>query len=135
MKLNKLTYLSTVILLSSSLVSCEDFLDKEPPSYVVPEDYYSAEDQIQAVANKFYPDVLPSHGNWSYGTFGTDNNTDNQAGFTADNKYATGQWKVALENDNWAWTNIRNINYSLNTILEIMKQERLPAQTQTSANI
>ena len=59
MKLNKLTYLSTVILLSSSLVSCEDFLDKEPPSYVVPEDYYSAEDQIQAVANKFYPDVLP----------------------------------------------------------------------------
>ena len=118
MKLNKLTYLSTVILLSSSLVSCEDFLDKEPPSYVVPEDYYSAEDQIQAVANKFYPDVLPSHGNWSYGTFGTDNNTDNQAGFTADNKYATGQWKVALENDNWAWTNIRNINYSLNTILE-----------------
>ncbi|MBV8040301.1 RagB/SusD family nutrient uptake outer membrane protein [Bacteroides sp. AN502] len=118
MKLNKLTYLSTVILLSSSLVSCEDFLDKEPPSYVVPEDYYSAEDQIQAVANKFYPDVLPSHGNWSYGTFGTDNNTDNQAGFTADNKYATGQWKVALENGNWAWTNIRNINYSLNTIVE-----------------
>ena len=99
MKLNKLTYLSTVILLSSSLVSCEDFLDKEPPSYVVPEDYYSAEDQIQAVANKFYPDVLPSHGNWSYGTFGTDNNTDNQAGFTADNKYAT----MLLANGKWHW--------------------------------
>ena len=118
MKLNKLTYFSTVLLLSSSLISCEDFLDKEPPSYAVSEDYYLAEDQLQAVANKFYSDgLLPSHGNWSYGTFGTDNNTDNQAGFTADNKYTTGQWKVSLENGNWAWTNIRNINYSLNTIL------------------
>lgn len=117
MKLYKITYLSAILVLTSSLISCEDFLDKEPPSYVVPEDYYSAEDQIQAVANKFYANVLPSHEQWSYGTFALDENTDNQAGLSADNKYALGQWKVGLENDNWAWTNIRNINYSLNTIL------------------
>ena len=125
MKRNRFIYISTALLLSSSMVSCEDFLDKEPPSYAVPEDYYLAEDQLQAVANKFYPDVLPSHGNWSYGTFGTDNNTDNQAGFTADNKYADGQWKVSLDNDNWAWTNIRNINYSLNTILNNYNQKKI----------
>ena len=125
MKRNRFIYISTALLLSSSMVSCEDFLDKEPPSYAVPEDYYLAEDQLQAVANKFYPDVLPSHGNWSYGTFGTDNNTDNQAGFTADNKYADGQWKVSLDNGNWAWTNIRNINYSLNTILNNYNQKKI----------
>lgn len=106
-----------IAIFATALVSCEDFLDKEPPSYVVPEDYYQTEDQLQAVCNKFYPDVLPSHGGWSYGTFGTDNNTDNQAGLSADGKYATGQWLVGLNNDNWAWTNIRNINYSINTIL------------------
>lgn len=117
MKLYKKTCLSTILVLVLSLISCEDFLDKEPPSYVVPEDYYSAEDQIQAVANKFYANVLPSHENWSYGTFALDENTDNQAGLSADNKYATGQWKVGLENSNWAWGSIRNINYSLNAIL------------------
>ena len=113
----KLKYISFA-LLATALVSCEDFLDKQPPSYVIPEDYYQSEDQLQAVCNKFYADVLPSHGNWNYGTFGNDNNTDNQAGLSADGKYATGQWLVGLDdNDNWKWENIRNINYSLNTVL------------------
>ena len=113
----KLKYIS-IALLATALVSCEDFLDKQPPSYVIPEDYYQSEDQLQAVCNKFYADVLPSHGNWNYGTFGNDNNTDNQAGLSADGKYATGQWLVGLDdNDNWKWENIRNINYSLNTVL------------------
>lgn len=113
----KLKYIS-IALLATTLVSCEDFLDKQPPSYVIPEDYYQTEDQLQAVCNKFYADVLPSHGSWSYGTFGNDNNTDNQTGLSADGKYATGQWLVGLDDsDNWSWTNIRNINYSINTIL------------------
>lgn len=106
------------VMLAALAVSCEDYLDKEPPSYVVPEDYYQSEDQLQAAANKFYPDVLPSHSNWSYGRFGDDNNTDNQSGTSADNKYAVDQWRVGMTNDNWAWTNIRNINYTLNTVLE-----------------
>lgn len=123
MKRNKLIYLSTILFLSLPFFSCEDFLNKEPLSYVVPEDYYQTEDQIQAVANKFYADVLPSHGGWSYGTFGIDNNTDNQAGFYADGKYAKGQWKVGLDNGNWAWGNIRNINYSLRAILDNYNQK------------
>lgn len=31
---------TSALLLSAALASCEDFLDKEPPSYAVPEDYY-----------------------------------------------------------------------------------------------
>lgn len=125
MKLNKLTYISAVALLSATMVSCEDFLDKEPPSYVVPEDYFQAEDQIQAIANNLYAGILPSHGNWSYGTFAIDNGTDNQASLWADNKYTRDQWKVGFDNGNWAWGNIRNINYSLNTTLGYYSQKKI----------
>lgn len=114
----KFIYMALIANMSLSMISCEDFLDKEPPSYVVPEDYYTSESQIQAIANALYSGILPSHSQWSYGTFGTDENTDNQTGISADNKYATGQWKVSFENSNWSWNNVRNINYSLNVILQ-----------------
>ena len=95
------------------LSSCEDFLDKEPLSSVVPTEYYKDEAQIQAAVNQLYTAVLPSHTNWSFGIFGLDSGTDNQVGFDPEIKYTKGQWKVALENDNWNWENIHNINYSL----------------------
>ena len=106
-------------------VSCSDFLDLEPPSYVVPEDYYQSEDQVQAAVNQFYAEddddddaILPSHDQWGYGTFASDNHTDNQAGFSADGKYGTGLWLVGTTNGEWNWNAIRNVNYTLNTILE-----------------
>lgn len=108
---------AAAMLLGGTLVSCSDFLDKEPPSYIVPGDYYKTAEQVQAVANRFYQDVLPSHSGWGYGTFGTDDGTDNQADMWGETMYAKGQWKVGQTNGNWAWGNIRNINYQLNTIL------------------
>jgi len=44
-----------------ALMSCQDFLEKEPPSYLTPEGYYTSDDQVQAVVNKLYTDILPSH--------------------------------------------------------------------------
>lgn len=116
MKLN-IQLCAAALLLGGAFASCDDFLDKEPPSYIVPSDYYTAEDQVLAIANQFYQDVLPAHSGWGYGTFGTDDNTDNQAGMGASSKYAKGQWKVGQTNGNWAWGNIRNINYQLNAIM------------------
>ncbi len=98
-------------------MSCEKFLDKEPPSYIVPEDYYRSEDQVLAVVNKFYPDILPSHGG-NYGLFAVDNHTDNQVGMSGNSKYAKRQWRVGMNNDNWSWENIRDLNYQLNMIME-----------------
>lgn len=109
-------YLLPAALLSLVATSCSDLLDQEPPSYIVPEDYYKTEDQVQACANAFYTDVLPSHSG-NYGLYAGDANTDNQAGLNADGKYADGQWKTGLSNGNWSWSLIRNINYQLNTIL------------------
>ena len=106
----------TLALCGVMLLSCEDLLDQQPPSYIVPEDYYKAEDQVEACVNQFYVDVLPSHSG-NYGIYGQDGGTDNQASPSADNKYAVGQWKVGMNNGEWAWGTIRNINYQLNTIL------------------
>lgn len=115
MKLYKIQIIVAVF--SAALVSCDDYLKQDPPSYLTPETFYSSESQVQAVANQFYQDVLPGHGGWNYGTYTNDNNTDNQVSWSPDNKFGTGLWKTGNTNDNWSWTNIRNINYQLNEIL------------------
>nr|WP_186972512.1 RagB/SusD family nutrient uptake outer membrane protein [Bacteroides intestinalis] len=120
MKVNIKSYIKRVLplfIVGATLTACEDFLDKQPPSYIVPEDYYRSEDQVLASANKFYTDLLPSHGG-NYGTFQSDVHTDNQAGRSGDSKYAVGQWKVGIDNGNWSWSAVRDINYQLGTILD-----------------
>lgn len=112
---NNIKQIFFAALISGALISCEDFLQKEPPSYVTPEDYYTSDDQIQAVANKFYTDLLPSHSGF-YGIFQWDRHTDNQADLGADGKYADGQWRVGMDNGEWAWGSIRELNYQINTV-------------------
>lgn len=107
------------------LASCEDFLDKEPPSYAIPEDYYRSEDQIQAAANAFYTDIVPN----LQGAF-SDDYTDIQAGLSANGMYAEGQWRVGLDNGNWDWTLVRNINYSLNTSVQRYKNGEVKGSPQ-----
>lgn len=50
-----------VILLGLSSTSCDDYLDREPQSQVAPERYFSEAAQLQAYADKYYADILPSH--------------------------------------------------------------------------
>lgn len=115
MKLYKIHILA--LAMSVGLVSCNDYLKQDPPSYLTPESFYSTESQVQAVANQFYQDVLPGHGGWNYGTYTNDNNTDNQTSWSPDNKFGTGLYKTSNTNGDWSWSNIRNINYQLNQIL------------------
>ena len=133
MKVNIKSYIKRVLplfIVGATLTACEDFLDKQPPSYIVPEDYYRSEDQVLASANKFYTDLLPSHGG-NYGTFQSDVHTDNQAGRSGDSKYAVGQWKVGIDNGNWSWSAVRDINYQLGTILD--RYEKYPVLIKTFA--
>lgn len=127
MKTYKLKYI-VLMLFTVTTMSCEDFLDKEPPSYAIPEDYYQTEDQVQAAVNSFYVDILPSHDLYGYGIFDNDNNTDNQTGFSAATKYTVGQWKVGNDNGSWYWNTIRNLNYTINTVLDHYTNNEISGQ-------
>ena len=77
MKLYKSSFIA--LALAAGVTSCTDYLEQEPPSSLTPENFYTSEDQVQAVANRFYQDIMPGHGGWDYGTYTNDNNTDVQA--------------------------------------------------------
>ena len=109
--------LIAALALTAGMASCTDWLEQEPPSYLTPESYFTDATQVQAAVDWFYT-VMITHGNWSYGVYGNDNETDNQADWNPDNKYGTGLWQTSLTNGNWNWDNIRNINYQLRTIVD-----------------
>lgn len=118
MKKSKLYIVLLVVSLAGVFTACDDFLDREPLSSASPEIYFTDASQLESYANQMYADILPSHGNWSYGTFGYDNNTDNQAGSVASTRFADGLWKVPnSEGDNWKFTQIYRCNYFLSNVL------------------
>ncbi|MEO2070276.1 MAG: RagB/SusD family nutrient uptake outer membrane protein [Zunongwangia sp.] len=112
-------YINPLIILSVILlvVSCsDDFLERPPESEIIPEEYLYEESQLASYTVNLYG-ILPTHGNWSFGTFGIDADTDNMADMDYDNKYVPGQWRVPQTDGSWSFGNIYNINYFLNTVL------------------
>lgn len=112
-----------IVLLATALMggtsSCDDFLDKEPLSDVSPEIYFTDASQLESYVIRLYPDIITSHGNWSYGIFGNDNDTDNQAGATANDRFANGLWKVPnTEDSDWKFEQIYRCNFFLESVLE-----------------
>ncbi|WP_298552935.1 RagB/SusD family nutrient uptake outer membrane protein [uncultured Parabacteroides sp.] len=101
--------------------SCNDYLDQTPMSTISPENYLNEESQLEAYANGLYKDVLPSHGNWSYGTFGDDQHTDNQAYVNYNNRFLPGQWKTLqsqkTDDDPYKFKFIYSCNYFLENVL------------------
>lgn len=103
---------------SGVLVSCNDYLDKEPLSQVTPENYFTKESHLEAYANGRYTEVLPSSGNWSYGTYGGDLDTDNMVSLDYDGIYIPGEWRTPMaDGDNYTFTNINNINYFFDQVM------------------
>ena len=111
MKLYKISFIA--LALTIGVTSCNDYLEQEPPSFLTPENFYTSEDQVQVVANRFYQDILPGHGRWDYGTYTTDNNTDVQASRTPSAKFSKDLWRTKQDQSNWYWNNIRNVNFQL----------------------
>lgn len=99
------------------MVSCNDFLDKEPLSQITPDTYLLEESQLASYANKLYPDILPSHSDGSFGTFGQDMHTDNMANKTYDNRYVPGQWRVGQTGGSWSFDKIYSCNYFIQNVL------------------
>lgn len=104
----------------AGLTSCNDFLDLEPLDKVTPSTYLWTDKDLASYAIKGYD--FPAHEEkYNIGSWGNDNNTDNQASSGYNNKWIPGQWKVdesiKEDDDPWNFKKIRNANYFLETVM------------------
>lgn len=106
------------ISLTSLLVSCNDFLDREPMSSIPPESYFKNAEQLEAYTNNIYELVMPKFGGNSYGLYEGDKGTDNQVVVDAvPAKYDVGVWKVAQSGGSWNFETIYRCNYFFSNVL------------------
>lgn len=123
-------WLSLLIIVLAG-ASCKKMLDQEPESAITPDNYLNEESQLGAYAIARYG-ILPSHGQWTFGTFGIDANTDNMATTNIDNRYVPGLWRVGANGGDWEFSNIYQMNYFLNKVLPLWKDGKI---TGTESNI
>ncbi|MCH5318539.1 MAG: RagB/SusD family nutrient uptake outer membrane protein [Paramuribaculum sp.] len=114
-------YISALILGTSliGLSSCEDFLNEQPQSQLIPETFFSTADQLAAYAITFYGQ-FPVHDFYTYslGTFILDNGTDNQVGMSASTIWDPSNNRTPSgDGTYWDFTQIRNANYFFDQVL------------------
>jgi SusD family. len=115
--MNKLKYYLLPIAVLAFFGSCKkEFLDKEPISTITPESYLRDESHLAAYAIAQYG-VFPTHGQWDYGTFALDANTDNLAAFGYHSQYVPGELRTGQAGGAWDFSTIFKCNYFLNTVL------------------
>lgn len=90
------------------LTSCEDFLDRMPESELTGEGFFNSASELATYSVKYYT-MFPVSTGYDYGTFASDNGTDNQVGMSASTVYIPGEWRVG--SGAWDFGTIRQINY------------------------
>lgn len=104
--------------------SCNDFLDRAPLGTITPNEYLWSEEDLAAYTINGYS-VFPVLTGADAGTFATDNHTDNQAATSYDNRWVPGELRVSQTGGSWNFTNIRNCNYFLETVLPRWKAGKI----------
>lgn len=110
------------------MTSCSDFLDREPISSLIPENYFGTEADLAAYSVRMYGN-FPTHSdnNWQNGTFSFDNGTDNQAARSASSMWIPGEWKVPASGG-WSFTFIRNCNYFFDQVMPKYEARQITGQ-------
>lgn len=104
-----------IALASFMLQSCDDFLQRDPLDFGNDQAYLRNVDDMRAYTNTFYS-MFPGmkSGYWG-GVYADDNNSDNQAGPSANPLFYKGDKYTPLVRDShWNFENIRNLNYFIN---------------------
>ena len=114
-KINILTALLAI--LSIGLVSCSDFLDREPLDQLTPGGFFASEGDLAAYSINSYAFASIQPGQYGISTFGYDNGTDNQAGPSGSNIWVPGEKKVAASGGAWNFSSIRQANYFFDNVL------------------
>ena len=118
MKKNIIIVLVTMGLLSS----CDDFLQRTPLDFGSSVTYFNTSTDLRDAANNFY-ELFPGNNEpQKDGLFTVDNNSDNQCGGWSDSNFYPGSRVTPdLENSEWKFGDLREINYFIALIEERMK--------------
>ncbi len=131
--------LTLIVLAGAVPTACNDRLDMEPLSELSPESYLWREEQLASYVYRYYAaytaanteDVatggqVPSHmGNAGESFYHADDATDNVTTRTANDRFATGRWTVPQTGGFWNFTNIRALNYFIETVVPRYEQGQL----------
>lgn len=119
-------FLNAVLLLM--VLSCNDFLDREPQSSVLPEDYFNTTESLVTYVDGKYVYFLPNHGysnitGYNYGIFQHDAGTDNQVGSKPPNQFVD-LFTVGSGSGEWNFERI----YEANWFIEQVEDKLLKGQ-------
>lgn len=105
-----------ILALSGILMSCEDFLQRNPQDFGSEEAFFKDVMDLEYAANAYY-ELLPKFGTWAGGLYKDDENSDNQVSGSPNNLFYKGDKRHPdLANSQWKFTTIRNVNYAINEI-------------------
>ena len=113
-------YINGILLgaLALGFASCDDFLDREPLSSVIPENYFTSPSNLLAYTVNFYGGFRThSNNSWELGTFSDDNHTDNQAYTEYSSRFVPTQLTVPTHSGNWDFTTVRQINFFFDQVM------------------
>lgn len=114
---SSITKIIAVNTLLFAMVGCDDFLDVTPPSTISPEKYLWEESHLAAYTIKYYTNLDSYTGNPADSPYWSDICTDNAVGRNGDNKFMPGQIKVGSTGGSWSFTDIRPLNFYLETVV------------------
>lgn len=118
--------LSSVVSLALLLSSCDGFLDKRPESMLTPENYLTTEANLSSYIYGIYTNQFPTHGVYEWGTFQSDNNTDNMAYVTPSDIFAPGYWRVSESGGEYdSFGQLYQINYFLQVVTKLYGEGRI----------
>ena len=110
-------YICIFLAATTALSACNKFLDLKPESSLSPAQYLTTEDNVASYATDLY-NVLPVHGETSWGIWKNDAATDNMAYSDPSDIFAPGYWKVGQTGGSWSFTEIYRCNYFFDNVLE-----------------
>ncbi|MCC8153878.1 MAG: RagB/SusD family nutrient uptake outer membrane protein [Tannerellaceae bacterium] len=112
-----------MLFFTSGILSCNDFLDREPLSDITPELYFNDAEELGGYALKYYNKIFKTtHNGYNSGPIEYDENTDNMLVgdgntelFTKGNKYVPSS--LSSDNKIYKYENIRAMNFFLDKVL------------------
>ena len=130
----KLKYINICLLCAAmaGFSSCNDYLDQEPESAIIPEAFFTTDADLAAYTinlYNFFSCIQP--GSYGISTFGNDNHTDNQAAMNYSSRWVPGEWKVPTSTDDnkrtdaWNFFQIRDCNYFFDNVLPKYKEGKI----------